>query len=172
MSLPTPQKKTGVLRFQHQWSDIASDMVLTLVKQESGKPFVTGEDICANYGLTPEECAELLVFPAFRKLLKDYKQRVDAMGETAATTLRTHFLYADTIERAYLAAVSAGEPKVLLDLAKHLANIAGLDPTTNGSNRQKDSPSGNMATIVNVSIPVPPGIGLDHLHTTVIEANK
>lgn len=160
--------RTGLMRLRSQWANIAQDIVLTRIPKDDGSGMLmTAEEICEVYKMTKQECLTLLQLPEFKRLVHDFKKRVDAMGDNASITLRAQMLAADMMEDVYTSAKAAGvDPKDKLAAFKVLAQIGGLDPATNGTNRpSKDSGGGGMATMTTVVLNVPAGIpGMEHVY--------
>ena len=159
--------RTDLMRLRQHWPSIAHDIVMTSVKREDGvTPLITAAEICETYKITPSECHALLALPEFKRLVRDFKQRVEALGDNASITLRAQMLAADMMEDMYIAAKSANDPKEKRETFKLLAQIGGLDPATNGSNKQsKESSGAGLASLATVIINVPQGIpGMDHIY--------
>jgi hypothetical protein len=140
---------------------------MTSVKREDGiTPLITAAEICETYQMTVVECRALLNLPEFKRLVKDFKQRVEALGDTASITLRAQMLAADMMEEMYLSAKAVSDPKEKRETFKLLAQIGGLDPATNGTNKpSREAGSGSMAQLATVIINVPQGIpGMEHIY--------
>lgn len=161
------QKRNALMRLRPQWASIAQDVVLTRIPNDDKTGMlVTPQEICDAYGMTQAECVALLRLPEFRRLVDDYKKRVDAMGDNASITLRAQMLAADMMEDVYLSAKMQGaDLKDKISVMKMLFQYGGLDPATNGTNRQSnDKPGGNAGSIATIVINVPPGIpGMEHV---------
>lgn len=159
--------RNDIARLRPLWANIAQDIVMTTVADAEGKgTLVTPQEICENYEITPEECLTLLGLPEFRRMVKDYRKRVDAMGDNASITLRAQMLASSLMETVYCDVMKPGaETKDRIRVMERLFQYGGLDPATNGQNKQKTSSSGgNTAAVSQVIINVPPGIpGMEHL---------
>lgn len=159
--------RTDLMRLRPQWPSIAQDIVMTSIKKEDGTtPLITAAEICDTYQMTVEECRAMLALPEFKRLVRDFKQRVDAMGDNASITLRAQMLAADMMEEMYIAAKTVNDPKEKRETFKLLAQIGGLDPATNGTNKpSRDSGGGGLAALATVIINVPQGIpGMEHIY--------
>jgi hypothetical protein len=159
--------RKDLMRLRPQWASIAQDVVLTRVPKEDGSGMLmTAAEICEVYQMTVDECKTLLRLPEFKRLVHDFKKRVDAMGDNASITLRAQMLAADMMEDVYVSAKGCGDTKDKLAAFKALAQIGGLDPATNGTNRpSKDSGGSGLASLATVIINVPAGIpGMDHIY--------
>ena len=159
-------QRTDLMRLRPYWSDIAQDIVMTTIDDETGKPLITGAEICENYGMSQAECLALLKLPEFKRLVKDYRKQVSAMGDNASITLRSRMMAASMMEDVYLQASKQGvELKDKIAVMKMLFQYGNLDPATNGQNKARsDDGGGNAAAIGQVIINVPPGIpGMEHI---------
>lgn len=158
--------RTDLMRLRPHWPNIAQDIVMTRIKKEDGvSPLITAAEICETYSITPIECRALLNLPEFKRLIKDFKQRADALGDNASITLRAQMLAADMMEDMYITAKSVNDPKEKRETFKILAQIGGLDPATNGANKPSRDSSNSLATMATVIINVPQGIpGMEHIY--------
>jgi hypothetical protein len=109
----------------------------------------------------------LLRLPEFCRLVRDYRKRVDAMGDNASITLRAQMLASSLMETVYTDVMKpSADTKDRIKVMEKLFQYGGLDPATNGQNKQKssDSSGGGNAAIGQVIINVPAGIpGMEHL---------
>lgn len=163
-----PEGRKDLMRLRPLWSNIAQDIVMTNVPNAEGTgPLITPQEICENYNITANECLALLKLPEFRRLVKDYRKRVDAMGDNASITLRAQMLASSLMETVYLDVMKQGsDTKDRIKVMERLFQYGGLDPATNGQNKQKsgDGGGGNAAAIGQVIINVPAGIpGMEHV---------
>ena len=160
--------RDDLMRLRPLWSNIAQDIVMTSVPNAEGTgPLITPQEICDNYNITQQECLRLLTLPEFKRMVKDYRKRVDAMGDNASITLRAQMLASSMMEEVYLNVMKQGaDVKDQIKVMERLFQYGGLDPATNGQNKQKsgDSGGGNAAAIGQVIINVPAGIpGMEHV---------
>lgn len=162
-----PEDRDDLMRLRPLWSNIAQDIVMTNVPNAEGNgPLITPAEICSNYNITAEECLTLLKLPEFRRMVKDYRKRVDAMGDNASITLRAQMLASSLMETVYLDVMKAGsDTKDRIKVMERLFQYGGLDPATNGQSKQKSGDGGgNAAAIGQVIINVPAGIpGMEHV---------
>lgn len=160
--------RRDLMRLRPHWTNIAQDIVMTNIRNAEGTgPLITPEEICENYNLSKSECFALLQLPEFKRLVKDYRKRVDAMGDNASITLRAQMLASTLMETVFTDVMRAGaDTKDRIRVMERFFQYGGLDPATNGQNKQKsgDSGGGNAAAIGQVIINVPAGIpGMEHV---------
>lgn len=162
-----PLERGDLMRLRPLWSNIAQDVVMTTVPNAHGNgPLITPQEICENYNITPQECLALLTLPEFKRMVKDYRKRVDAMGDNASITLRAQMLASSMMEEVYLEGMGRGaDLKDKIRIMERLFQYGSLDPATNGQNKAKSGDGGgNAAAIGQVIINVPAGIpGMEHV---------
>lgn len=156
------------MRLRPLWGNIAQDIVMTTVANAEGNgPLITPQEICDNYGISPQECLTLLTLPEFKRMVRDYRKRVDAMGDNASITLRAQMLASSLMEDVYLGVMKQGaDIKDKIKVMERLFQYGGLDPATNGQNKASKGGDGggNAAAIGQVIINVPMGIpGMEHV---------
>lgn len=153
------------MRLQPLWSSLAQDIVLTTLPNAEGSgPLVTPQEICQTYGITPSECVQILKHPEFKRLVTDFKKRVQAMGDNAAITLRAQMLATKVLEDVVQQALRPHtELKDKIKVMERLFQYGGLDPATNGTSRGSNEVS-TGAAVATVVINVPAGIpGMEHI---------
>jgi len=158
----TPASLSPVLlQKHHQWPIIARDLALLTDTQQTGSMYNVS-DIAKAYGLKLEELSILLEVPAFQKLIKEEKHKLEAEPH-GGHKLRAEIMATDLQEVLYLRAKEGtAEPAVILKFLEHLARVAGIDGVDN-----KDKDKGNInqnAISVNINIPRLNNPKLNHLY--------
>lgn len=163
-------------RLRPHWPNIAQDLIMCRVPDGKGEGMLMHpETVCANYGMTMDECLSLMSLPQFQLLMRDFKRRIDAMGDNASITLRAQMMTADLMERLYMDVVSgadASQVRERREALRLLAQLGQLDPATNGMNKRRDDGGGAATSVVSVSINMGPGGAVYDVATDVTEASE
>jgi hypothetical protein len=163
-------------RLRPHWPCIAQDLIMCRVPDGKGEGMLMHpEIICTNYGMTMNECMALMSLPQFQLLMRDYKRRIDAMGDNASITLRAQMMAADLMERLYKDVVDGADSSQVRERRETLrliAQLGQLDPATNGMNKRRDDGGGNATSVVSVSINMGPGGEVYDVATDVTEVRE
>lgn len=158
-------ERRDIMRHRPEWSNIANDIIMSRVQEQQGATSVLSlQDICEAYGLTITELNQTLALTEFQRLFAESKQRIEALGDNAALTLRATVIAAEVLEEGYRRIMSKeSETKDVLKFVEMTMKYAGFDPTVNKNNKE----SVNTGAINTVIINVPPGIpGMEHIYET------
>ncbi|EFO1500356.1 hypothetical protein [Escherichia coli] len=168
--------RTDLSRLRPHWPNIAQDLIMCRVPDGKGEGMLMHpETVCANYGMTMDECLSLMSLPQFQLLMRDFKRRIDAMGDSASITLRAQMMTADLMERLYMDVVNgadASQVRERREALRLLAQLGQLDPATNGMNKRRDDGGGAATSVVSVSINMGPGGAVYDVATDVTEVEE